>query len=492
MIKAQLSKTTYLKSLQCQKHLYLYKNYYSLQDPLTEEKKALFSRGINVGLFARNLFPNGKDATPKKISDQLTWVKNTKTLIEENQQVIYEAAFIHNNVFVAVDMLVKKDQYWYAYEVKSSAKISPVYLTDAALQYHVITQQNIAIKDISIVYVNNDYIRDKQLQVNKLFHITSVLESALSMQTDIAHNIEKANETLNQNSIPDIAVGSHCFEPYTCDFKGYCWKNMPKDSIFEVAGLSKKEQFEFFEAGIQTQTQLNDALAGKKLPELYLKSKSSNDAVIDIEKIRIYLKDISYPIYFTDFEAFMPAIPLYEGTSPFEFIPFQFSIHAKTEKNAPLQHFEFLAEAGQDPRKNFIVNFLKYTEKPGCILAYDISGEKKILLALAKNFPEFEPPLKERISRLKDLNIPFKEFMVYHHQMKNANSLKAVLHTLFPDLSYEDLKIKNGNMASIKFESLQKESDIFNILQTRDELLEYCKTDTLAMTKIFEWLEAIT
>ena len=70
MSKALLSKTTYLKSLQCQKHLYLYKNHYTLQDPLSYEKKAIFARGHNVGNFARKLFPGGIDASPKKISDQ--------------------------------------------------------------------------------------------------------------------------------------------------------------------------------------------------------------------------------------------------------------------------------------------------------------------------------------------------------------------------------------------------------------------------------------
>ncbi len=42
----------------------------------------------------------------------------------------------------------------------------------------------------------------------------------------------------------------------------------------------------------------------------------------------------------------------------------------------------------------------------------------------------------------------------------------------------------------IAFEKLQTETDMFRILEVRDQLLEYCKLDTLAMMRIFEVLES--
>ena len=48
-----------------------------------------------------------------------------------------------------------------------------------------------------------------------------------------------------------------------------------------------------------------------------------------------------------------------------------------------------------------------------------------------------------------------------------------------------------AGIAMIAFEKLQTETDMFKILETREQLLEYCKLDTLAMVKIFEVLEAV-
>lgn len=84
---------------------------------------------------------------------------------------------------------------------------------------------------------------------------------------------------------------------------------------------------------------------------------------------------------------------------------------------------------------------------------------------------------------------PFQERSYYHPAMKNSHSIKNILHALVPDLNYSNLQISSGSIAMIAFEKLQTETDLFKIIQTREELLEYCKLDTLAMVKIFEILE---
>ena len=53
-------------------------------------------------------------------------------------------------------------------------------------------------------------------------------------------------------------------------------------------------------------------------------------------------------------------------------------------------------------------------------------------------------------------------------------------------LYYNELEINEGRLASIAYESLQTETDMMIIVETREQLLEYCKLDTLAMVKILE------
>ena len=59
-----LSKSTFLKGLQCEKALYLYKHHYNLKDKITAQKQAIFNQGNAVGELAQDLFTGGVDASP--------------------------------------------------------------------------------------------------------------------------------------------------------------------------------------------------------------------------------------------------------------------------------------------------------------------------------------------------------------------------------------------------------------------------------------------
>ena len=109
-----LSKSTYIRSLQCIKSLYLYKNFYQLRDPLPPERKVRFEQGHNVGKLAWQLFPGGVDASPIHISRFKESVQLTQNLIAQRTTVIYEAAFIFNEVLVALDILVRDGDSWRA------------------------------------------------------------------------------------------------------------------------------------------------------------------------------------------------------------------------------------------------------------------------------------------------------------------------------------------------------------------------------------------
>ena len=63
-----------------------------------------------------------------------------------------------------------------------------------------------------------------------------------------------------------------------------------------------------------------------------------------------------------------------------------------------------------------------------------------------------------------------------------------MLPALVPELSYDDLEIGNGGIASSAFFQLQFEKNEAVVAKTREALLRYCELDTLAMVKILEKL----
>jgi predicted RecB family nuclease len=487
MERPLLSKSAFMRAVQCPKSLYLYKKHYDLKDKPSKEQQAIFDRGNNVGMIARNAFPGGFDAFPGNHMEYEQWLNNTQNAIKRGEKIIYEAAFCYNRIISAIDILVRHKDKWYAYEVKSSAKVTNAYITDASIQYYVMRNSGIELEDFKIVHLNTAYELKGRLEPSKLFTGVSVIEDLKKALGLIEEKIREAMNVLAENKIPEVSIGTQCFDPYPCDFKGYCWKNVPKNSVFELTGLHKEQQFNFYHSGIETIDQIPKDSSLQKVHNLHINNLDS--PIVNTQALRKYLDNLQYPLYFADFETFMPAIPLFEGNHPFQQMPFLYSLHYKKDISSEPEHKDFLGGIDKDPSEDFLKSFLNDTKGEGDIMVYNLSSEKSILLKLGKQFPQYNQEVNERASRMKDLIIPFKDLLYYHPLMKGSYSIKAVLPALVPELSYTLLQINNGNVASAEFEKLIYETDIFKLAEKKDFLREYCKMDTLAMVKILEVLE---
>lgn len=111
-----LSKSTFMYGCQCPKRLYLHKFRYDLRNPEYEQQVSIFAAGIDVGLLARDLFPNWVCAEPPDTFSYHNSVEKTAKYIAQQHPVIYEAAFNFEGVMCAIDILVKKKGKWFAFE----------------------------------------------------------------------------------------------------------------------------------------------------------------------------------------------------------------------------------------------------------------------------------------------------------------------------------------------------------------------------------------
>ena len=486
-----LSKSSFIRGVQCEKHLYLYKYHYNEMDQLSEMQKAIFKRGTDVGKLAQQLFPKGIDASPKSQFEYDKAVVETKKLIDQNQKVIYEASFNYSDVLAVADILVNEKSGLKIYEVKSSTSISETYIRDAALQYWVISNSGYRVKDFSITYINNQYIRKGNLDINELFVTESVLKLILPLQKWVEENVERFKKVLNKKTIPKIDIGEHCYDPYTCGFYDYCRKHIPDNSIFDLSGVHLNKKYDLYREGIIKLEDIPDDAKLSQTAKLQVEVYKSKKDIVDKKAIKEFLSDLSYPLYFMDFETFQPAVPMFDNSKPYMQIPFQYSLHYKKNKKSNVEHYEFLAETGNDPRKKFIENLLRDTKGEGDILTYNKSFEVLRLKEIAEAFPKYKKQIEERINRVKDLMLPFQKKYYYTYKMQGSYSIKYVLPALIPELNYKDLEINEGGLASIAFESLFYETDLMRIADTRTNLLEYCKLDTLAMVKLLEKLESL-
>ena len=194
------------------------------------------------------------------------------------------------------------------------------------------------------------------------------------------------------------------------------------------------------------------------------------------------LASLQYPIHHLDFETFMPAIPRYPNTRPYQTIPFQWSNYV-IGSDGQMRHEEYLCTERKDPREEFLRTLLASVGTEGTICVY--SGyEARILKELADAFPRFQSDIDQAIERFWDLLSVIRAHY-YHPEFGGSFSIKSVLPAVVPSLGYEDLEIQEGTMASLQYYRMIFEvSDEEERAKLRTALLRYCERDTLAMVEL--------
>jgi len=492
--RTNISKSAFIRGLQCHKSLYLKKHHPNLEDPISEAQQAVFDGGTNVGIFAQKLFPDGIDLGDYIPSNFLKAFSETNRLLNEENTIIYEAGFKYENLLCFMDILTKEGEKYKAYEVKGSTSVKDIYLWDTAFQYYVITNNGIELEDISVVFINTSYVKNGDIDVNQLFTIESVKERILELQPQVKQYIKQMKNMLDSPSVPNIDIGPHCSDPYGCSFTGHCWKHVPDNSVFSYKGVSTNSKWELFNSDIVTVEEIPDNYPLNNTEQLVVSSIKNKSSYIDKNSIASFVKGLNYPLYFLDFETlYMVSIPIYDNSSPFQQIPFQYSLHIKKSKSSKVEHFEFLAGATRDvdPRIKFIETLVHVIGTIGDIIVYNDTFEKGRLKEIKDLFPQYSVQIENMLSRVVDLMPPFRSRHYYTPDMKGSYSIKKVLPALVPGLSYDGMDIEDGGAASSSFMKLFDESDPEIIKKTREDLLKYCELDTLAMVEILRVLESI-
>jgi len=483
-----LSKSQYIRGLQCHKSLWLYKNRPELRNTADTQRESLFEKGYQVGDLAKELFPNGVEVVFDS-SDFNGMIEQTRRLIANGVEVVYEAAFKEDGIFVMADILVKNGDAWDIYEVKASTQTKSYHIDDISIQWYLLSQ-TLKLNRAYIIHINNKYVRDGELNIEQLFTIDDVTEKVLEKRGNIAYQLCEMEEIL-QGDMPDIDIGAHCFDPHECDFAAHCWKHIPKEnSVFDISYAMGK-QWKLYYQGILSIDDIPDDFHLGKNAKLQIQHHKSQEIKIDKPKIKEFLDTIKYPINFFDFETFQNPIPRFDKQRPYAQMPFQYSLHI-LHKNGTLEHKEFLGDENSDPRRPLAEQMLKDITPTGSIVAFNQSFEITQIKNLTELFPDLKEELLALTERFVDLAHPFQYKHYYHPNFKGKYSIKVVLPTLFPnddELNYKKLgSIQNGGDAMDTFANLHLLKDSSQLEAIKRDLLAYCRLDTLAMVRIWEKL----
>jgi hypothetical protein len=492
MVKV-ISKSRFVSGIQCSKKLYFDIYRKDLKPEISEQQELLFSTGHEIGELAQNAFPNGKDASPENYYDFSKSIQDTKDWIDSDVKTIYEAAFSSNGVLAALDILHHTENERWAIEVKSSSEVKKYHLTDASLQYWVMNKSGFKPDKFFLMHINTAYIKDGDINPKELFTLADITNEVIGNQLWVEENLEDLKNILSTEIEPVVEIGKHCGSPFECEYKHHCWKHIPEQSVFSLynpRGLDWK----LYEQGIFKIIDIPETVSLNHRQNLQVSGQKIAHSHIDKTSISEFLSNWEFPLYFFDFETIFPALPVLNGTRPFQQVPFQYSLHILEQYGDEYSHKEFLAEPKDfneisiDPRKKLIEQMKLDFGEIGSIVAYNGTFEISRLKELAIAFPEDQDFIENIINRFVDLLIPFRNAWFYHPEMGGSASIKAVLPAIAPEFNYKDLEISNGGDASNIFLSMINNKFIGDEIFTRESLKKYCERDTLGMVIIWEEL----
>jgi hypothetical protein len=477
----RLSKSKYLAGCQCHKRLYLEFHAPELATPPDPGARARLGQGTEIGALARERFPGGVlvEAGPKQRAAALR--RTAELAADPAVPAIFEGAFEHGQVLVRVDILerieIGPQPAFRLIEVKSAARRKEVHVQDVAVQTHVLRGAGAPIVECGVWLVDTEYrYPGGPIDLRRLFKWENLAEPVNAMLPAVARTLAEQRAMLEASTAPAVEPDAHCHAPYECPFWAHCTKDKPERWIFHLPGNSRQIE-DMMARGIVT---IDEIPADAKLTTVQTRVRANHEWIGG--GLRRALEAVRHPVHHVDFETFMPAVPKYPGTRPYQTIPTQWSNHIEAPDGS-IREEAFLATGPDDPRDAFARSLLASVGAAGTICIYS-PYERAVIETLAESLPGCRETLRALLGRLWDLHAVLKEHY-YHPRFKGSYSIKQVVPALVPGLSYEGLAIQEGGVAAQEYARMVFEvTDWVERERIKRDLLDYCARDTLAMVEI--------
>ncbi len=510
-MSANLSKSRFVAGWQCHKQLWLRvheKDAPELQIDVVLQDR--FDQGAEVGALARGQFPGG--TLIDLAHDDERRVPATREALNSGAPAVFEATFVEDRVYVAIDVLERTAEGFTLIEVKSSTKRKDEHIPDMAIQTWVARRAGVDVRRVELMHLNTDFRHPDR---GELFSRTDVTAEVEAFQPRIAALIEEQLAAL-AGPLPEVPVGTHCWMiDRECPFWNRCF---PTDEhhIWTLYRAYKTAKWGLVLKGIR---RVLDLPATHKLNEIQKRQRKALETgeMIVEPTLREALKAFDGRLGFLDFETIGRAIPVWPDVGPWRAVVVQFSYHEQrlngrtgergngnarlgAELSSALSaaapspddytHRAYLAEGPGDPREELALQLLDATENAEKIVMYS-SFERTRIKELSEWLPHLAPRLNALKEKLVDL-LPVIQNHVYHPRFAGSFSIKQVLNPMVPELTYNDLAIVDGQVASVEIARLLfvahkvKDRD-----QLRRDLLAYCERDTWAMVCLLERLRQL-
>lgn len=469
-----LTKTDYIQYLNCPKSLWLKHNRPEIypDDSFSNFLVKLAAEGYEVESYAKQAVSGYPDAASYHFQQEFL----------TNDGLYARCDIIKSNSDGSIDL----------FEIKSSTSVkndrSHSHLKDAAFQVVTAQRAGERIGKVWIVHLNKGYVRSGDVDPNGLltFSDETVRVKALLQETEA--DIDTALAFLRHDTIDETSCSClYLSKTHHCDSFDYFNPSIPKPSIYSLPRLFGEKLATFVDEGRFDLASISPSEVSTQ-QSLVVKAHNEGNPFVDKVEIEFFLGQLKYPLHFLDYETFISAVPIIDGYGPQDQLPFQFSLHVLHE-DGRLDHSEYLADRPMRPDE--LVKALRDAVQPfGSVLAWNKGFENAQNKNMSKQLPHSEDFLLDIVDRTVDLMEIFKTGYV-DVGFDGSTSIKKVLPILIPELSYQNLEVKDGGAAMDAWGAMIVFADPAKKNEMRQALLDYCKLDTLAMVRIFQFIDRL-
>lgn len=449
-----LSKSDYMMFLKQPAWLWLKKNDPKKLPPVDENTQALFDAGHQFEPYAESLFPEGATLGFSDYSEYLSLPQRTQDAIKSGTPVLFQPRFEWRSFTCICDIVsFVGDNEVDLYEIKASTTAKVEHEFDLAFQTAVLEGTGLKVRNIYVIHVNNQYVRSGAIEADKITQTEDVTTKVRKRSEATARYMPLALATAQQETMPD-----------------------PSPDLAKLG--SKKSWLQVYEV-IVPQT-----------PKEY---PADITPTIQHIEVKNFLGGLKFPLYFLDYETLMSLVPYFDGHRPYQQVPFQYSLHILQSPDAELEWREYLHRDNSNPARPLTEQLIEDIGDSGTVLVWYEGFEKARSSELGDMLPEYKEAMESINNRVVDLMVPFKNKWYDDPRFEGSASIKQVLPVLCPELSYKDLGIQEGGSAQrLWMEAVLDDKRADQKEQILDDLIEYCKLDTLAMVEIYRKLLQIS
>ncbi len=322
-----------------------------------------------LSLFDQHLFEQGKEA--ERLAKR--YIYEVVAPSYADAEVLWQPTYKANELESRADAVIydHKDDVYDVYEIKSSTSVKKEHEFDVTFQ-SIAYEANIKVRNIFLVYLNGEFIKNGEINIAELFSTINMNEQVAERRDEVAIAIQEALAVAGLKA-PDSLEA--CLNPSDCICVDICHPDLQSGSIFEINGLRKNKKQELLKMGVST---ILDVPEDYVLPTGQLKQvqvAKVGKPIIETEEIQKEISSLEFPLYFVDYEAFNPAIPYFDGYKPYQYIPFQYSLHIVDKQGEETTHFEYLDADQGDPGERLAQQLLENIGESGSIIVWNKSFE---------------------------------------------------------------------------------------------------------------------